>query len=614
MVDSAQQGAALVQAMRYPQDEGNGGVRGMAGARASRWGRYPNYAKEANDRVCLLVQAETRTALQNLDAIAATPGVDGVFIGPADLSASMGHVGDPNHPEVQAAIEDAIARILKAGKAPGILTSDERRRRATTWRWAPCSWRWAGHRHPGAPDQCTGCQVQKWRDCCAGAQGAACTDPRPPHTHRMTRPAKPGRFRSATIYEGTLRSHRSFLHALGKDDRTSPSHIGVFHTGGEMSPCNLNLREQAQHAKTGIYAAGGTPHECPVVSISDGLTMAHSGMRFSLISRELIADSVEASVRGHQWDGIFGIGACDKNLPGLMMGMVRCNVPSVFVHGGSALPGQMPGADGRDLNVVDTYETIGKVLAGDATLDELDAISQACLPTAGACAGQFTANTMGMVSEALGLAPIGSSMVPAVFSERAPLMRRAGKQLMKAVMGDAPLPRDIVTRQALENACAVVSATGGSTKPRCTSGYRARGRHQFHLDDVAEVFARTPLIADLRPGGKYLARDMYYVGGAAVVLHELLNSGHLHGDTLTWTGRTLAEELDGANAPDGEVVRRFENAISQDGGLAVSGNCALRRAVEDGRPEDAGAPRSGARVRVRRGRAGRRAGHALPAG
>jgi len=386
----------------------------------------------------------------------------------------------------------------------------------------------------------------------------------------MTEPKR--KFRSATIYEGTIRATtRSFLHALGQDedDITRP-HIGVFHTGGEMSPCNLNLRDQAQHAKTGIYAAGGTPHECPVVSVSDGLTMAHSGMRFSLISRELIADSVEASVRGHQWDGIFGIGACDKNLPGLMMGMVRCNVPSVFVHGGSALPGQTPGIHGRDLNVVDTYETIGKVLAGDATHDELDAISRACLPTAGACAGQFTANTMGMVSEALGLAPVGSSMVPAVFSERAPLLRRAGKQLMKAVMGDAPLPRDIVTRKALENACAVVSATGGSTNAALhIPAIAHEAGIKFHLDDVAEVFARTPLIADLRPGGKYLARDMYYVGGAAVVLHELLKSGHLHGDALTFSGRTLAEELEGANAPDGEVVRRFENAISKDGGLAV---------------------------------------------
>ncbi|GAA4335923.1 dihydroxy-acid dehydratase [Variovorax defluvii] len=382
----------------------------------------------------------------------------------------------------------------------------------------------------------------------------------------------PKRFRSATIREGTIRATtRSFLHALGQDDEDiARPHVGVFHTGGEMSPCNLNLREQAQHAKTGIYAGGGTPHECPVVSVSDGLTMAHSGMRFSLISRELIADSVEASTRGHQWDGIFAIGACDKNLPGLMMGMVRCNVPSVFVHGGSALPGQMPGPQGRDLNVVDTYETIGKVLAGDATPQELEAMSRACLPTAGACAGQFTANTMGMVSEALGLAPIGSSMVPAVFSERAPLMRRAARQLMKAVMGEGPLPRDILTRQALENACAVVSATGGSTNAALhLPAIAHEAGIKFHLDDVAEVFARTPLIADLRPGGRYLARDVFYIGGAGVILRTLLEQGFLHGDALTFTGRTLAEEVADAPAPDGEVVRRAGDPITRDGGLAV---------------------------------------------
>ena len=210
------------------------------------------------------------------------------------------------------------------------------------------------------------------------------------------------------------------------------------------------------------------------------------------------------------------------------------------------------------------------MLSGDATQNELDAISRACLPTAGACAGQFTANTMGMVSEALGLAPIGSSMVPAVFSERAPLLRRAAKTLMAAVMGDAPLPRDIVTRQALENACAVVSATGGSTNAALhIPAIAHEAGIRFHLDDVAEVFARTPLIADLRPGGQYLARDMFYIGGAGVVLRELLRTGHLHGDVLTYTGRTLAQELATANAPDGQVVRSVEQALSLDGGLAV---------------------------------------------
>lgn len=377
------------------------------------------------------------------------------------------------------------------------------------------------------------------------------------------------RFRSATISDGLIRATtRSFLQGLGLDEEElQRPRVGVFHTGGEMSPCNMNLREQAQHAKTGIYAGGGMPHECPVVSISDGLTMAHSGMRFSLISRELIADSVEASTRGHQWDGIFAIGACDKNLPGLMMGIVRCNVPGVFVHGGAAIPGQL---QGRDVNVVNTYETIGKVLAGAATQDDLADMSHACLPTAGACAGQFTANTMGMVSEALGLAPIGSSMVPAVFSERAPLMRRAAKQLMAAVMGDAPLPRDIVTRKALENACAVVSATGGSTNAALhLPAIAHEAGIRFHLEDVAEVFARTPLIGNLSPGGQYLARDVYYAGGAQVILRELLRHGHLHGDVLTWTGRTLAEELEGAQAPDGRVVRKVEEAISRDGGVAV---------------------------------------------
>ncbi len=377
------------------------------------------------------------------------------------------------------------------------------------------------------------------------------------------------RFRSANIHEGMLRAPtRAFLHALGQDDdEIARPHIGVFHTGGEMSPCNMLLRDQALHAKTGIYAAGGMPHECPVASVSDGLSIAHSGMRFSLVSREIIADSVEASTRGHQWDGIFAIGGCDKNLPGLMMGIVRCNVPGVFVHGGAALPGHFRG---RDTNIGETYEMIGKVLAHEATADDLHEITHACLPTAGSCAGQFTANTMGMVSEALGLAPIGSSMIPAVYSERAPLMRRAGVALMRAVMGDGPRPRDIVTRESLENACAVVSATGGSTNAALhLPAIAHEAGIRFHLDDVAAVFARTPLIADLQPGGRFLARDLYHVGGAGVVLRALLEAGALHGDCLTFTGRTLAQELEGAALPDGEVVRTVANPRSADGGVTM---------------------------------------------
>ncbi|QJR37380.1 dihydroxy-acid dehydratase [Gemmatimonas groenlandica] len=377
------------------------------------------------------------------------------------------------------------------------------------------------------------------------------------------------RFRSANIHEGMLRAPtRAFLHALGQDDdEIARPHIGVFHTGGEMSPCNMLLRDQALHAKTGIYAAGGMPHECPVASVSDGLSIAHSGMRFSLVSREIIADSVEASTRGHQWDGIFAIGGCDKNLPGLMMGIVRCNVPGVFVHGGAALPGHFRG---RDTNIGETYEMIGKVLANEATPDDLREITHSCLPTAGSCAGQFTANTMGMVSEALGLAPIGSSMIPAVYSERAPLMRRAGVALMRAVMGDGPLPRDIVTRVSLENACAVVSATGGSTNAALhLPAIAHEAGIRFHLDDVAAVFARTPLIADLQPGGRFLARDLYHVGGAGVVMRALLEAGALHGDCLTYTGLTLAKELESAALPDGDVVRTVANARSTDGGVTM---------------------------------------------
>jgi dihydroxy-acid dehydratase len=387
--------------------------------------------------------------------------------------------------------------------------------------------------------------------------------------------ATPVRLRSRTMHEGALRAPtRAFLRAIGQDDDDiAAAHVGVIHTGGEMSPCNTTLRDQAQHAKAGIYAGGGTPHECPVVSVSDGLSVAHPGMRFSLVSRELIADSVEATVRGHQWDGIFGLGGCDKNMPGLVMGMVRCNVPAVFLYGGAALPGQ---SGGRDVNIVDAYEMIGQVIAGRASEQELEQMSRDCLPTAGACAGQYTANTMGMVGEALGLSPLGSSMVPAVFSARAPLARRAGRALMRSILGDGPRPRDIVTRKSLENACLVVAATGGSTNaPLHIPAIAHEAGIRFTLDDVSQVLARTPLIADLKPGGRFLAKDVYYAGGAPVILKALLDGGYLHGDCITYTGRTLAEELNGTQAPDGEIVRPVGDAIAPTGGVVVlKGNLA----------------------------------------
>lgn len=383
------------------------------------------------------------------------------------------------------------------------------------------------------------------------------------------------RWRSATIREGLVRTTtRAFLYGLGQDDDDiARPHIGVIHTGGEMSPCNLTLRDQASHAKTGVYAHGGTPHECPVVSVSDGLSVAHSGMRFSLVSRELIADSVEATTRAHQWDGIVGLGGCDKNMPGIMMGMIRCNVPSAFLYGGSALPGHV---DGRDVNIVDTYEMIGRVLADEATVEQLEEVARASVPTAGACAGQYTANTMAMISETLGFALLGSSMVPAVYSARAALARRTGRVLMEAVLRDGPLPRDLLTRRSLENACALVAATGGSTNSVLHLPAMAHEAGiSFTMDDAGAVLERTPLIADLKPGGRFLARDVFYVGGASVILKSLLDGGHLHGECPTITGRTLADELAGIAGPDGKVVRACDDAIAPTGGVAVlKGNLA----------------------------------------
>ncbi|MFV3126729.1 dihydroxy-acid dehydratase [Niveispirillum sp. KHB5.9] len=387
-------------------------------------------------------------------------------------------------------------------------------------------------------------------------------------------------WRSAKIYEGVVRTTtRAFLYALGQDDEDiAKPHIGVVHTGGEMSPCNLAIRDQALQAKTGISAGGGTPHECPVVSVSDGLSVAHAGMRFSLLSRELIADSVEATARAHRWDGLLGLGGCDKNMPGIMMGMVRCNLPSVFLYGGAALPGRL---DGREVNIVDTYEMIGKVLAADAQPDQLDRLARVSVPTAGACAGQYTANTMAMISETLGLAPLGSSMVPAVYAARAALARRAGRMLMAAVLRNGPLPRDLVTRQSLENAAALVAATGGSTNSVLhLPAIAHEAGIGFSMEDVAAVLARTPLLADLKPGGRYLARDVFEVGGAPVILRALLEGGYLHGDCLTVTGRSLADELADAAPPDGQVVRDAAHPLAPTGGVTMlRGNLAPDGAI-----------------------------------
>ena len=362
--------------------------------------------------------------------------------------------------------------------------------------------------------------------------------------------------------------HRAFLRGMGLDDTAiAKPFIGIVSTAGETTPCVMNLAPQVKAAKEGVSVAGGTPFEFSTISVSDGLSMNHQGMKFSLISREVIADSVELVVRGHAYDGIIGFGGCDKNLPGIMMGMVRCNVPSVFIYGGSALPGNWRG---RDVSVLDAYEAVGAVMTNDMSLEEIEELERVCLPTTGACAGQFTANTMGMVSEVLGLAPLGSSMIPGVYEARLDVAKQAGKIVMQGVLGNGPLPRDLITRQSLENASAIVAATGGSTNAGLhIPAIAHEAGIKFTLDDVAEVFDRTPLIANLRPGGFYHAKDVYDVGGVPVLIKEMLKSGILHGECLTADGRTLEDATSDAPAPDGQVFFSRKEAISETGGVVV---------------------------------------------
>ena len=377
------------------------------------------------------------------------------------------------------------------------------------------------------------------------------------------------KLRSRVTTDGLDRApHRAFMRAMGLDDAAlAKPMVGVVSMKGEQTPCNMTHDFQVEAAKEGIAEAGGTPREFTTVSVSDGISMNHEGMKFSLFSRELIADSIEAVVHGLAYDALIGFGGCDKTLPGVMMGMLRCNVPSIFIYGGSALPGRF---QGKTLTVLDSYEAVGSFMIGEIDQATLAGIERACLPTIGACAGQFTANTMAMVSEAMGLTIPNVSMIPGVYPERAQAARRAGRLVMDMLERSGPLPRDIVTRKSLENGAAIVAATGGSTNAALhLPAIANEAGISFTIDDVGEVFARTPLIGNLRPGGKYTAKDVYDVGGAAVVIRELVESGHVDGTCLTITGRTIAEEYGGANAPDGEVIFNSAKPIMRDGGVAV---------------------------------------------
>ena len=385
--------------------------------------------------------------------------------------------------------------------------------------------------------------------------------------------------RSRITTDGLDRApHRAFMRGSGLDDAAiAKPFIGIVSTHGETSPCNANLGEQANHAHAGVKEAGGTPRSFTTISVSDGISMNHQGMKCSLISREVIADSIELVIRGHAYDGLVGFGGCDKNLPAIIMAMVRCNVPSVFVFGGSTLVGQWRG---KAVSVIDAYEGAGAVMSGQMRQDELDELERAVMPSIGACPGQFTANTMGMVSEVLGIAPLGSSMIPAVYSIRHSIARNAGHRVMNILQSGGPLPRDLVTVKSLENACAIVAATGGSTNAGmhiCAIAHEAGLR--FTMDEVAKVFERTPLIGNLKPGGDFYAVDVHRLGGVPVIIKELIHAGFMHADTPTIDGNSLAEAVAGAPATDGKVIHPVADAIDSTGGVIVlKGNLATEGA------------------------------------
>ena len=378
---------------------------------------------------------------------------------------------------------------------------------------------------------------------------------------------------SRITVEGLDRApHRAFLHALGlKNADLQKPFIGVASTDSRVTPCNALLGEFAREACAAVREAGGVPFDFASASVADSMSMNHGGMRYSLVSREIIADGVEAVVRGHAYDALVTFAGCDKTLPGMMMAMVRLNLPAVFVYGGAALPGTW---QGRDVTVLDTYEAVGAVMAGTFAEEDLKQLEEICIPTLGSCPGQFTANTMAMVSETLGLALPGSATLPAVSSERANLARRAGHAVMQLLKNGGPLPRELVTKKSLENACAAVAATGGSTNAALhIPAIAHEAGIRFSLDDFARVAKRTPLIADMKPGGRFLAKDLHAVGGVYSVLKSLLTHGALHGECLTLSGQTLAQALRDHSGVDGEVVRK--QPITPSGGLVVlKGNLA----------------------------------------
>jgi dihydroxy-acid dehydratase len=405
---------------------------------------------------------------------------------------------------------------------------------------------------------------------------------------------------SRHVTEGPERApHRSYLYAMGLTEKQIHQPlVGVATTWNEAAPCNITLGRQAQVVKKGVAAAGGTPREFTSITVTDGIAMGHQGMKSSLVSREVIADSVELTMRGHCYDALVGLAGCDKSLPGLMMAMLRLNVPSVFIYGGSILPGNYRG---KDVTVVDVFEGVGKLAAGSMREEDLKELEQVACPSGGSCGGQFTANTMACVSEAIGLALPGSAGAPAPYESRDALCFASGETVMQLIKNKLR-PRDIVSLKSLENAAAVVAATGGSTNAALhLPAIAHEAGISFTIHDVGRIFKRTPYLADLMPGGKYTAKDLYEAGGVEIVMKTLLEGGFLHGDCLTVTGKTIAQNLKRVKFPAFQplppeeggaynasrvragtqpVVRPHHDPITPTGGVVVlKGNLAPEGAI-----------------------------------
>ncbi|MDI1295405.1 MAG: dihydroxy-acid dehydratase [bacterium] len=382
-------------------------------------------------------------------------------------------------------------------------------------------------------------------------------------THRFDKSKLPSRYVSV----GPERApQRSYYYAMGlTEEEIARPFVGIASAGNDSAPCNTLLDMQADFCRQGVNEGGGMPRRFNTITVTDGIAMGHQGMKSSLVSREVIADSVELSVRGHCYDALVTFAGCDKSLPGMMMAMLRLNVPSIFVYGGSILPGRY---QDRDLTVIDVFEAVGRYSSGNCPLSEVTAIEKAACPGHGACGGQYTANTMACVGEAIGLSLPNSNMAPAPYKSREEIAVAAGRQVMELIARNIR-PRDICTREAFENAARIVAATGGSTNGALHLPAMANECGiDFDLFDVAEIFKTTPYIADLKPGGRYVAKDMYEAGGIYMLMKTMHANGLLHGDCMTVTGKTLAENIDEITwNPDQKVIYDVKTPLSPTGGV-----------------------------------------------